>query len=169
MSGERFFVHLIALTRFRWASDKCVGNVGAIPRLNFPALCMQDSPLGIRFADYVSAFPAGINVAATWDRGLARARGQAMGEEHAAKGVDVQLGPVCGPLGRIPEGGRGWVSSMSSPHLTVANWPQGRLQPRSIPDWSPHRSHNTGYPGRWSDRLHQTLHSQRTGALQASR
>jgi beta-glucosidase len=32
-----------------------------------------------------------------------------MGEEHRGKGVDVQLGPVCGPLGRAPEGGRNWV------------------------------------------------------------
>lgn len=50
-----------------------------------------------------------MNVAATWDRSLAYARGQAMGAEHHDKGVDVQLGPVCGPLGRAPEGGRGWV------------------------------------------------------------
>ena len=74
---------------------------------------MQDSPLGVRFGDYVSGFPAGINVAATWDRSLALARGKAMGQEFAGKGIDVQLGPVCGPLGRIPEGGRGWVSSRS--------------------------------------------------------
>src|SRR2546423_1403868 len=32
-----------------------------------------------------------------------------MGEEHRGKGVDVQLGPVCGPLGRAPAGGRNWV------------------------------------------------------------
>ena len=31
-----------------------------------------------------------------------------MGAEHAGKGVDVQLGPVAGPLGRSPEGGRNW-------------------------------------------------------------
>jgi hypothetical protein len=60
-------------------------------------------------ADYVSAFPSGVNVAATWSRTLAYARGQAMGSEHRGKGVDVQLGPVCGPLGRSPEGGRNWV------------------------------------------------------------
>jgi hypothetical protein len=28
-----------------------------------------------------------------------------MGEEHRGKGVDVQLGPVVGPLGRNPKGG----------------------------------------------------------------
>ena len=62
----------------------------------------------LRAADYNSVFPAGVNVAASWDRGIAFARGQAMGAEHAGKGVDVQLGPVAGPLGRSPEGGRNW-------------------------------------------------------------
>lgn len=65
-------------------------------------------PRLISAADFNSAFPAGVNVAATFDRGLAYARGQAMGEEHRGKGVDVQLGPVAGPLGRSPEGGRNW-------------------------------------------------------------
>lgn len=79
---------------------------------------MQDSPLGIRFADYVSAFPAGINVAATWDRSLAYARGVAMGEENRDKGVDVTLGPVCGPLGRAAGGGRNWEGFAPDPYLT---------------------------------------------------
>ena len=89
-------------------------------------MCMQDSPVGVRdstyrafegimlalltvkIADFNSVFPAGVNVAATFDRGLAYARGQAMGAEHQMKGSDVQLGPVAGPLGRSPEGGRNW-------------------------------------------------------------
>ena len=79
---------------------------------------MQDSPLGVRFADFVSAFPAGVNVAATWSRGLARERGVAMGAEHAAKGSDVQLGPVSGPIGRSPEGGRNWEGFSPDPVLS---------------------------------------------------
>lgn len=59
-----------------------------------------------------------MNVAATWDRSLAYARGVAMGEEHRGKGVDVQLGPVCGPLGRAPEGGRNWEGFAPDPYLT---------------------------------------------------
>lgn len=69
-------------------------------------------------ADFNSAFPAGVNVAATWDRGMAYARGQAMGAEHRGKGVDVQLGPVAGPLGRAPEGGRNWEGFSPDPVLT---------------------------------------------------
>jgi len=101
-----------------WMSDACVGNVGSIPRLGFPGLCMQDSPLGIRFADYVSAFPAGGTIAASWDRGEFYRRGYQMGTEHRKKGIDVQLGPVIGPLGRNPKGGRNWEGFSPDPVLS---------------------------------------------------
>ena len=53
-------------------------------------------------------FPAGVTIAATWDRNLFYERGYGMGYEHKHKGVSVQLGPVVGPLGRAPEAGRNW-------------------------------------------------------------
>lgn len=59
-------------------------------------------------ADLSSAFPSGMNAAATWSTRLIRSRGMAMGMEERYKGVDMQLGPVAGPLGRVPEGGRNW-------------------------------------------------------------
>ena len=74
-----------------WQADACVGNTGAIPRLNFPSLCLQDSPLGIRNSDYNSAFPAGGTVAASWDRNVWYTRGVDMGMEHRGKGVDVYV------------------------------------------------------------------------------
>ncbi|KAA8905769.1 extracellular beta-glucosidase/cellulase BGL3 precursor [Sphaerosporella brunnea] len=101
-----------------WQMGNCVGNVGTIPRINFPALCLQDSPLGVRFGTYSSAFPAGLNAAMTWDRSLMRARGYAMGAEFKGKGVNVALGPVAGPLGRHPEGGRNWEGFSPDPVLT---------------------------------------------------
>jgi beta-glucosidase-like glycosyl hydrolase len=60
----------------------------------------------------------GVNVAATWDRTLAYARGAGMGYEHKKKGTTVQLGPVAGPLGRVPEGGRNWEGFSPDPVLT---------------------------------------------------
>ncbi|RMY61699.1 hypothetical protein D0863_11192 [Hortaea werneckii] len=101
-----------------WQGEKCVGNVGAIPRLGFRALCLQDSPLGVRNADYVSAFPAGVTIASTWDRELFYQRGYDMGSEHRDKGVDIQLGPVVGPIGRAPEGGRNWEGFSPDPSLS---------------------------------------------------
>jgi len=79
---------------------------------------MQDSPLGVRDTDENSAFPSGMNVAATWSTRLMKTRGQAMGAEHAGKGVDAQLGPVAGPIGRVPEGGRNWEGFSPDPVLT---------------------------------------------------
>ncbi|KAK3384977.1 glycoside hydrolase family 3 protein [Podospora didyma] len=101
-----------------WEADRCIGMTGSIPRLGFRAFCLQDGPLGIRYTDHNSAFPAGINVAATFSRGLMRRRGEAMGEEFRGKGIDIQLGPVAGPLGRVPEGGRNWEGFGPDPYLT---------------------------------------------------
>lgn len=63
----------------------------------------------------MSSFPAGVNVAATWDRKLAYLRGHAMAKEFSAKGVDIQLGPAAGPIGRSPEGGRNWEGFSPDP------------------------------------------------------
>ncbi|OTB07246.1 glycoside hydrolase family 3 protein [Hypoxylon sp. CI-4A] len=101
-----------------WEGEQCVGQVGSIPRLGFRSLCMQDSPLGIRFADYVSVFTSGQTVAASFDRSLMYRRGKAMGEENKVKGVDVLLGPVAGPIGRVAEGGRNWEGFSPDPYLT---------------------------------------------------
>lgn len=101
-----------------WEGEQCVGNVGAVPRLGLKSLCMQDSPVGVRDADFVSVFTSGQTAAATWDRKLLYARGYAMGQEHRGKGVTVQLGPVAGPLGRAPEGGRNWEGFSPDPVLT---------------------------------------------------
>ncbi|KAK5045553.1 hypothetical protein LTR84_009171 [Exophiala bonariae] len=96
----------------------CVGNIGAIPRLGFGGLCLQDGPLAIRLATYASVFPAGLTAAASWDRGLIFARGMFMGAEFKAKGSHVALGPVVGPLGRIGYGGRNWEGFSPDPYLT---------------------------------------------------
>ncbi|KAK7521118.1 beta-glucosidase [Phyllosticta citriasiana] len=101
-----------------WEGGPCVGNVGAIPRLGFPALCLQDSPTGIRFTDYNSAFTSGGTSAASWDRKVWYDRGYGMGEETRDKGIDVLLGPVVGPLGRSPAGGRNWEGFSPDPYLS---------------------------------------------------
>ena len=97
--------------------DLCVGNTGPANSVGFPALCLQDGPLGIRFADKITAFPAGITTGATWNRELIRQRGAAHGREARLKGVHVLLGPAMGPLGRQPAGGRVWEGFGSDPVL----------------------------------------------------
>lgn len=100
-----------------WESDLCVGNTGSVPRLNIPSLCLQDGPLGVRFADFISAFPAGITAGTTFNRELIAYRGKALALEHKAKGVHVILGPAVGPLGRNALGGRVWEGFGADPYL----------------------------------------------------
>ncbi|KAK8026829.1 glycosyl hydrolase family 3 N terminal domain-containing protein [Apiospora marii] len=101
-------------------TGQCVGNTGTIARLGVPALCFSDAPDGIRGNEFVSAFPAGIHVAATWDRGLMYDYGRALGDEYRGKGINVALGPVAGPLGRNVRGGRNWEGLSNDPYLAGA-------------------------------------------------
>jgi beta-glucosidase len=70
---------------------RCVGNTGRVTRLNFDGFCFEDGPVGVRFTDYNSVFPAAVNIASTWDKNLMLQRGVAMGEEFRGKGVNVAL------------------------------------------------------------------------------
>ncbi|KAK4179350.1 family 3 putative glycoside hydrolase [Triangularia setosa] len=101
-----------------WEADRCIGKTGSVPRLGFEGFCLMDGPLGVRYVDKASAFPAGMNAAATFSKRLIRARGESMGHEFRGKGIDVQLGPVAGALGRTPQGGRNWEGFSPDPYLT---------------------------------------------------
>ena len=104
-----------ATTGVGWMGGRCVGNIPAVG--DWPGLCLEDSPLGVRFTDFVTAFPAGITTASTWRRDLMRARGEAMGAEFKGKGVHVALGPMMN-MGRIAQGGRNWEGFGADPYLT---------------------------------------------------
>ncbi|KAI9457434.1 beta-glucosidase [Lactarius psammicola] len=97
-----------------WEGGRCVGNIPPVG--DFPGLCLEDSPLGVRFADFATAFPAPITAATTWKRSLLRARGVAMGKEHVGKGVNIALGPMMN-MGRIAQGGRNWEGFGADPFL----------------------------------------------------
>ncbi|KAJ5092457.1 CAZyme family GH3 [Penicillium alfredii] len=104
-------------TGIGWEMGPCVGNTGPAELVGFPSLCLQDGPLGLRFADNITAFPAGITTGATWNRELMQARGAALGQEARRKGVNVLVGPSMGPLGLMPAGGRNWEAFGSDPVL----------------------------------------------------
>ncbi|KAJ8066955.1 hypothetical protein OCU04_004337 [Sclerotinia nivalis] len=100
------------------ANGPCVGNIASIPRVGFKGLCLQDGPLAVREADYVTVFPAGLTAAASWDRSLMHTRGEYLGAEFRGKGAHVYLGPVAGPLGRSAMAGRNWEGFSPDPYLT---------------------------------------------------
>ncbi|KAL3487715.1 putative beta-glucosidase G [Aspergillus germanicus] len=100
------------------APGPCVGNIYAIPRLNFSGLCLQDGPVSLRVADYVSVFPSGVTVAASWDKSVMYERNLAMGREFKAKGAHVALAPSVGPMGRCVYSGRNWEGFSPDPYLS---------------------------------------------------
>ncbi|KAH8886366.1 hypothetical protein GQ53DRAFT_750635 [Thozetella sp. PMI_491] len=100
-----------------WQMGLAVGTNGPAIHVGFPQLQLQDGPLGIRFADNSTAFPAGITVGATWNKTLMYERGKAHGAEARGKGINVLLGPCVGPLGRMPAGGRNWEGFGADPYL----------------------------------------------------
>ncbi|KAL7621031.1 hypothetical protein AAE478_008343 [Parahypoxylon ruwenzoriense] len=100
-----------------WKMGPAVGNTGPAVHVGFPALALQDGPLGIRFADNATAFPAGVTVGATWNKELMYQWGNAHAIEARKKGINVILGPCIGPLGRMPAGGRNWEGFGADPYL----------------------------------------------------
>ncbi|KAL2141502.1 hypothetical protein VTI28DRAFT_2320 [Corynascus sepedonium] len=106
------------VTGVGWDKGPCVGNTPAISSINYPQLCLQDGPLGVRFGSSITAFTPGIQAAATWDTDLIRQRGEYMGAEFRGVGVHSQLGPAPGPLGKIAHGGRNWEGFGVDPYLS---------------------------------------------------
>ncbi|KAI1307503.1 glycoside hydrolase superfamily [Xylaria venustula] len=109
-----------------WSMGPAVGNTGPAIHVGFPSLALQDGPLGIRFADNATAWPAGITVGATWNKDLMYQWGNAHAIEARKKGIHAILGPCIGPLGRAPAGGRNWEGFGADPYL------QGIAAERSV-------------------------------------
>jgi beta-glucosidase len=95
-----------------------VGNTSPASVIGFPSLCLQDGPLGVRFATSATAFTPAVQAASTWDLELIRQRAQFHAEEARQLGVHVLLGPVAGALGKIAAGGRNWEGFSPDPYLT---------------------------------------------------
>ncbi|CBF78465.1 hypothetical protein AN7396.2 [Aspergillus nidulans FGSC A4] len=108
----------IQLTAGVSSNTACSGFIQPIDRLGFPGICMSDAGNGLRGTDYVNGWSSGISVGASWNRDLAHSRGAYMGQEYRKKGVNMILGPVVGPLGRVALGGRNWEGYAADPYLS---------------------------------------------------
>ncbi len=105
---ERIDLLLAAMT----VEDKVhlvMGSTEALAHLNVPSLAIVDASGGLRGDAGVTAFPAPIALAATFDTDLAYAYGAAIGAEARAHGWSLILGPTLdverhGNSGRLPEG-----------------------------------------------------------------
>jgi len=102
-----------------------------VPRLGIPELWHTDGPHGIRpevlwdeweqagwTNDSCTAFPALVNLAATWDRDLSLLYGRSIGEEARYREKDILLGPGIN-MGRTPLNGRTFEYMGEDPYLTA--------------------------------------------------
>jgi beta-glucosidase len=93
----------------------------AIPRLDIPFVKVTDGPNGARgngrSGATAASFPVGSALAATWNRDLVTAIGEALGQEVRTKGAQVLLGPTMN-LQRTPLGGRNFECFSEDPWLT---------------------------------------------------
>ncbi|KAI6291423.1 hypothetical protein MCOR34_010176 [Pyricularia oryzae] len=115
--GQMTLEEKVLLTGGVTSNTGCAGWISNITRLGFPGMCLQDAGNGLRSTDFVTAWSSGISVGASWNRDLALQRAEGMGSEYRTKGVNILLGPVVGPLGRIANGGRNWEGFSNDPYL----------------------------------------------------
>lgn len=111
----------------------------AMEKYGIPAFTMSDGPHGLRCqigkADMIgvndsipaTCFPAAVTAGAAWNPERYAAEGRAIGEEAAAAGVDVVLGPGCN-IKRDPLCGRNFEYLSEDPYLAgelAAAWIRG--------------------------------------------
>ena len=100
-----------------------------VPRLGIRQLNMDDGPHGVREElewntwraarwtnDFIVAFPSLTCLAATWNRDLSDAYGNAVSEEFAFRGKDIMLGPGVN-IQRTPMNGRAFEYMGEDPYL----------------------------------------------------
>ena len=109
-------------------SGGTVFTTRALPGKGIPAITLSDGPNGVRkqagAADHLglnpsvpaTCFPTSATVANSWDPELGEAVGAAMGEEAAAQGVSVLLGPGLN-IKRSPLCGRNFEYFSEDPYL----------------------------------------------------
>ena len=96
---------------------KCVGSIDANVEKNFPGICLQDGPAGVRFSRKAQSWQAAINTASTFNRTLMYEIGEAQGKEFHDKGINIMLSP-CVNILRNPLGGRVWEAFGEDPFLS---------------------------------------------------
>jgi beta-glucosidase len=102
------------------AGGSYVGNIPGNTRLGIPILYLQDGPAGIGDgANNVTAFPAPITLAASWDVALSRQYGGTLGAEARGKGVGVLLAPMMNTA-RAYQAGRNFEGNGEDPRLSGA-------------------------------------------------
>lgn len=68
-------------------------NIRPFEEYDIPEIRMSDGPVGVRNYGLSTAYPASINLAASWDKEMAKKVGMAIGMEARSQNVHIVLGP----------------------------------------------------------------------------
>ncbi|EFX02499.1 glycoside hydrolase family 3 domain containing protein [Grosmannia clavigera kw1407] len=99
--------------------NACIGHISGNETLGMPAICMGDGPAGVgNSMNNVTTFPAPVTAAAARNTTLQYAYGQALAQEHLAKGRNVVLSPTINIV-RSPSWGRAAESFSEDAWLTA--------------------------------------------------
>jgi beta-glucosidase len=91
-------------------------DIPGLPRLGIPDLYVADSPFGVRAIGPSTLYAGGINLAATWNPGLAQRVGTQLGRDARARGRQYSLGPGVN-IYRAPLNGRNFEYYGEDPFL----------------------------------------------------
>ena len=95
------------------------GKIAANSKINLNQINLQDGPSGVRTPNKTTSWPAGINLASTFNRTLMYNVGKEQGREFRLRGIHIMLGP-CMNMMRTPLGGRMWEAYGEDPFLSGA-------------------------------------------------
>ena len=88
-----------------------------IERLGIPAIKMSDGPVGVRNYGPTTCYPAGIEMAATWNQNIVTKVGESFGRDARARGVHILLAPGIN-IYRAPMNGRNFEYYGEDPFLS---------------------------------------------------
>ena len=96
------------------------GKIAANSKIGLEQINLQDGPSGVRTPkSTTNSWPAGINLASTFNRTLMYKVGKEQGNEFRVRGIHIMLGP-CMNMMRTPLGGRMWEAYGEDPFLSGA-------------------------------------------------
>ncbi|KAF5523639.1 Beta-glucosidase [Colletotrichum aenigma] len=99
--------------------NACIGHIQGNSTLGIPDICMGDGPAGVgNSLNNVTAFPAPVMAASSWNTSIQYDYGQALAQEHMGKGRNIVLAPTINIL-RSPLWARAAETLSEDPWLTA--------------------------------------------------
>ena len=137
--------------KIQMLSGSTLMSSAGVKRLGIPEFRMSDGPVGAHIPPPSTAYAAGIGLAASWDRELAKSVGTQLGRDGRSRGIGYLLGPGVN-IYRAPMNGRNFEYFGEDPFLAARDC-RGLHRRRAVAG---------------SERDHQALRRQQLASISAS-